>query len=69
MMKQGQFCVFYSEETLEHAMFYWSLGRKQKLKLKGGTLFFSFLTCRGIDRRLQYSLLAEEEGIQASESN
>lgn len=46
MMKQGDFCVFYSEETKEHAMFYGSLGKKQNLKLKGVlTDAFDYITC------------------------
>jgi hypothetical protein len=35
LMKIGDFCVYYSEETKEHVMFYWAVGKKGKLKLKG----------------------------------
>jgi hypothetical protein len=48
-MKSGDFCVFYSDETEEHAMFYRSIGKKGKLKLKGvvtigGFAYFSFFS-------------------------
>ena len=33
--KKGDFCVFYSDETEEHAMFYKSIGKKKKFKVKG----------------------------------
>jgi hypothetical protein len=33
--KKGDFCVLYSEETQEHAMFYKSISKKKKFKIKG----------------------------------